>query len=81
MKTYYNSHTGQTKNAPEGFSWTTLLFGFFPAMMRGDIKSAFLIGIFGMFTLGLSNLIFAFTYNGTYQKKLVMDGFEEGYRT
>jgi hypothetical protein len=33
-----NAHTGAKKKVKHGFSWTTLLFGFWPAVFRGDWK-------------------------------------------
>jgi len=32
----FKSKNQVVKNAPVGFSWTTLFFGFFPALIRGD---------------------------------------------
>ena len=32
-----NPKTGDEKTAYEGYSWTSLSFGAFPALMRGDI--------------------------------------------
>jgi len=36
--TFENPRTEHIKQAPVGFSWTVLLFGFFPRLFRGDWK-------------------------------------------
>lgn len=79
---------GITVSLPIGFSWTSLFFGPFPALFRGDIKwgaiqlvvhilVAFLtLGI----TLGIGNFIcwvvFAAIYNGRYERDFLLQGFK-----
>jgi len=75
---------GVIKEVPEGFSWTTFLFGGFVPMFRGDIKWA-LIGIasfiMGMFTMGISALVFnifmCFKYNELHMNDLKEKGYKE----
>lgn len=75
---------GLTKEVKVGFSWTTLLFGFFPALIRGDLKWAvimFIIAVVaGSFTFGfgaiVSDIIFAFVYNKIYIKELIEKGYK-----
>lgn len=74
---------GIVKKGYYGFSWTTLFFGFLPALFRGDFIT-FLGGftislILGMATLGIgwlvTSLIWAFFYNKYYTRKLVERGY------
>lgn len=75
---------GITNEVKVGFSWTTFLFGFFPALFRGDLKWAAIMFIFaaivGAFTFGfgawIPGIIFSFVYNKIYIKELL----EKGYR-
>ncbi|GIP33362.1 DUF2628 domain-containing protein [Paenibacillus sp. J2TS4] len=84
MKVLLSTESGLTKEVKVGFSWTTLFFGFFPALFRGDLKWAAIMFIisaaFGAFTLGfgawVSGIVFSFIYNKIYIKGLI----EKGYR-
>ena len=66
---------GVIKEAPTGFSWTTLFFGFFPALIRGDLKWGLIILIAAAVT-GISWLIFPFFYNKLYIKELLKKGYK-----
>lgn len=67
---------GQTKEGKDGFSWTTLFFGVFPAIFRNDWKYAGIMFIAAIFTFGFSWLIFPFIYNKLYTKDLIEKGFK-----
>lgn len=75
--------TGIIKNGYYGFSWTTLLFGFFPALFRGDFLT-FIGGfaitvILSLFTMGVAapfvGLVWAFMYNKYYTRRLLERGY------
>lgn len=71
-----NPENGLTKQAPVGFSWTSLFFGFFVPLFRGDAKWA-LVWLVAFFVLPvLSFIIQAFVYNKLYIQELI----EKGYR-
>ena len=84
-----NTQSGVLKHAPLGFSWTTLFFGGFTALFRGDLKWAVIMWIVGgvafslavvtsgfLFFLPLvSSLVFAATYNKMYVQDLIAQGF------
>ena len=75
--------TGLLKDGYFGFSWTTLLFGFFPALFRGDFITfigGFVVSmIIGFMTFGvgafLIGLVWAFMYNKYYTRKLLEKGY------
>jgi hypothetical protein len=76
-KIYFeNSHTGQVKEAPVGFSWTVLLFGFFPPLFRAHWGGFVIILLAALITFGLSNLVFMFIYNRIYIKHLISEGYK-----
>lgn len=76
--TIYFEHpqSGRIKEAPVGFSWTTLFFGFFPALLRGHWVMAIVMFILAVLTFGLSGLVFPFIYNKMYVKHLIGEGFK-----
>ncbi len=75
--------SGILKTGYFGFSWTTLFFGGFPALFRGDFLT--FIGTFVvLFLIGLAThpllvfvamFVWAFFYNGYYTKKLLEKGY------
>ena len=75
--------SGLVKRGFYGFSWTTLFFGFFPALFRGDFIT-FLGGfavliVLGIFTIGIGTgiamIVWAFWYNKYYTRKLLERGY------
>lgn len=84
MKKVLKHESGLIKEVKIGFSWTTLFFGLFVPLIRGDLKWALIM--FGIALLAgiptsgigslISNLVFAFIYNKLY----VRDLLEKGYR-
>lgn len=73
--TFKNTHNGQTRLAPVGFSWTTFFFGFFVPLLRKDWVGAVIQFALSTITMGISCLVFPFIYNKMYIKSLVSDGF------
>ena len=67
--------TGIIKQAPVGFSWTTLCFGPLPALFRGDFKW-FFVQLFAGGILLIPVLIFPFIYNKIHLKKLLEAGYK-----
>ena len=67
--------SGQLRTAKVGFSWTVFFFGFCVPIFRGDAKWAVIMFVASVLTLWLANMIFCFTYNGTYIMDLLSKGF------
>jgi NADH:ubiquinone oxidoreductase subunit H len=65
----------KSKEAPIGFSWTTLLLGGWPAIFRGDIFTGIFLFFVGFFTFGLSNILAAFFYNKSHIATLLDNGY------
>ncbi len=72
-----NPNTGEIVQAPVGYSWTTLFFGFFPALFRANFKWAAIQVLVAMFTFGFSQIVFSFIYNKLYVKDLL---FTRGFK-
>jgi len=73
--TLKNPKNNSIRQIKAGFSWTTLFFGFFPALFRGDVKWFGIMILSIIITLGLSNLIFPFIYNKLNIKDLLHAGY------
>ena len=71
-----NPNTGIIKTAPVGFSWTTLFFGGFPSLFRGDIKWFIIQLIVDCFTFCVAVFVFPFICNKLYIKNLLEKGFK-----
>jgi hypothetical protein len=80
-----NPLTGAKKKGRRGFSWTTLFFGPWPALFRGDAKWCivqFAIDIVvGIFTAGIGSIVghvvFGFKYNEWHLDSLRDKGYVE----
>ena len=76
--------TGIRKNGFYGFSWTSFLFGGFPALFRGDVLHGIAIlaagVVFGVLSAGflwfLIGLVWAFVYNKNYTHRLLQSGYQ-----
>lgn len=75
--TLKNPNTGEIKVAPIGFSWTTLFFGFIPALLRSDWKYALIQFAVACVTFNFSQLVFPFVYNKLYFKDLI---YKQGFK-
>lgn len=72
-----NPHNGFLKDAPVGYSWTGLFFGFLLPAFRGDWKWSLITLVLSIVTGGVFNIIvFPFIYNKIYLK----NAFNKGYK-
>jgi hypothetical protein len=67
--------TGISKSGFYGFSWTTFLFGGFPALFRGDVVIGLVIIVLNVLTWWIAGIIWSFFYNKHYTLKLVEKGY------
>ena len=78
-----HKESGVVKRGFYGFSWTTLLFQFFPALFRADfltfIGAFVIVLILDIVTFGIAGffagLVWAFFYNRYYTRKLLERGY------
>jgi hypothetical protein len=78
-----HKESGIVKDGYYGFSWTTLFFGFFPALFRGDfitfIGGFVVLVIIALVTFGIGafliGLVWAFMYNKYYTRRLIERGY------
>ncbi len=66
---------GLRRKGYEGFSWTTLFFGPFPSLFRGDLKAFLISSLIGLTSMFLTTylagigmilffIVWSFLYNG-----------------
>lgn len=68
--------TGIVRKGFFGFSWTTLFWGGFPALFRGDFVMGLVFIVLQFLTWGISGFFLAFFYNKQYTLKLIEQGYE-----
>tara|TARA_B100000686_G_C16614675_1_gene875742 strand:- start:668 stop:973 length:306 start_codon:yes stop_codon:yes gene_type:complete len=64
------------KEAPVGFSWTTIFFGGFVPLFRGDWPWFFIMLIASAISFGLAGILFGFIYNRIYIQNMLKKGFK-----
>lgn len=69
------NEAGEVLDCKVGFSWTTLLFGGWVPLCRGDWSNFFIMIIVSMCTCGIAGFVYPFVYNGMYIKKLLSNGY------
>ncbi len=67
--------TGISKSGFYGFSWTTFLFGGFPALFRGDIVIGLVVIVLNVLTWWIAGIIWSFFYNKHFTLRLVEKGY------
>jgi hypothetical protein len=75
MAATLKNNNGHVVTTPTGFSWTTLLFGFFVPLFRGDILWALIMVGAALLTAGISLIVFPFFYNKVYIDSLLKKGY------
>ena len=83
MEIVMKGPTGVTKKVKLGHSYTTMLFGFWPAALRGDFKWASIMFVTYMLIISLyfpmaavSNIMWGLYYNKFYVEDLIKKGYK-----
>lgn len=77
MYTTLEDNNGRRKSVKNGFSWTSLLFGVFVPMFRGDLTGLMIQLVLALITGGLSWFVVPFFYNSRYKDRLIDKGYRE----
>ena len=68
--------SGMVEKAVIGFSWTTLFFGIFVPLLRGDWKWVFIGLAITFATMGIGWIFIPFIYNKSFVKGLLLKGYK-----
>jgi len=77
-----NEKDRKVKTSPAGFSWTVLVFGMWPALLRKDFIGALVIMIinastgFNSVLYVLASVLISIFYNYTYINRKINKGYE-----
>lgn len=77
-----NEKDRKISESPAGFSWTVLIFGFWPALLRKDFLGALVILIinasmgFNSVLYVLASVLISIFYNYTYISRKINKGYE-----
>jgi hypothetical protein len=79
-----NRRTGEIRTGYYGFSWTSLIWGGFPALFRGDIGAGLAVVLIGVAAAALTYgigwyvvaLLWAVAYNKSHLNGLLDRGYE-----
>lgn len=79
--TLKNPQTGLVKQAYTGFSWTTLFFGVFPMLFRGEWLLFVIGAAISVLTAGVGSILWCvvggFIYNRWHARRLVAKGYSQ----
>ena len=75
-RVYIKNELGMVKEIPAFFSWTSLIFGFWVPLLRGDFKWFFIYLILTIFTYGIGLIVVAFFYNRKYIESMLEKGYK-----
>lgn len=76
MKITLKNDAGVTTEVKDGFSWTSLFFGIFVPIARGDMKGFIFQLAAALLTFGISWFIVPFIYNKRYLNRLLEKGYK-----
>lgn len=70
-----HARSGVVKSGFYGFSWTTLFFGGFPAIFRGDLLTGAIVLALSASSFWIVAVVWAFLYNRVYTTRLLEQGY------
>ena len=73
---FENPRTAQQREAPMGYSWSTLFLGPFPMLARKEGVWFLVCLAMAVLTLNLSSVVLSFFVNKLYIRYLINEGFK-----